>query len=85
MLGSGIQVIVNKNDYYKAREIIKEKLDPNNTELICPYCGSNNIGLGLGKRKGLKIFNMIIAVLSTFPLGNLKPKFYCKKCKEEIN
>jgi len=84
MLGSGIQIIVNEIDFNKAREIIKDKIEPNNEELYCPNCGSNDIGLGLGKRKGLKIFNIMIALLSVFPMGNLKPKFYCKKCREEV-
>jgi len=68
-----------------AREIIKDKLEPNNQELVCPSCGSENIVLGFGERKGFKIFNIIIAILSFFPLGNLKPKYYCKDCKTEIS
>ena len=84
MMGSGIQIMLNEEDFFKAREIIKDKLEPNNQELVCPNCGSENIALGLGKRKGFKIFNIIIAILSFFPLGNLKPKYYCKDCKIEI-
>lgn len=85
MLGSGIQIIINEKDSEKAREILKYKIEPNILDLICPNCGSKNIGLGLGKRKGLKILNIIIALLSSFPMGNLKPKYYCKDCKTEIN
>lgn len=84
MLGSGIQVIVNEIDYTNAREIIKDKIEPNNEEITCPNCGSKDIGLGLGKRKGLKIINILIAVFSMIPLGNLKPKFYCKTCRDGI-
>jgi hypothetical protein len=84
MLGSGIQIIVIENDYHNAREIITDKLKPNNKELICPYCNSNSIGLGLGKHKIFKIMNIVIAILAGIPFGNLKPKFYCQECKEEI-
>ena len=84
MLGAGVQIIVSENDLLKARQIINDKLEPDNTELICPHCGSNKIGLGIGKHKGLKIFNMLIAVFALIPLGNLKPKYYCKKCKKEL-
>ncbi len=84
MLGSGIQIIVNEKDNEKAREILKDKIEPNNLELVCPNCGSENIGLGLGKGKVFKVFNIIIALLSFFPIGNLKPKYYCKSCNTEI-
>lgn len=76
MLGSGIQIIVLEKDREKAREI--------NLDLICANCSSQNIGLGLGKRKGFTIFNIIIALLSAFPMGNLKLKYYCKDCKTEV-
>jgi len=85
MLGSGIQIIINERDIVKAKDIIKDKIEPNNSKLICPNCGSENIGLGLGQRKVFKIFNIIIALISFFPIGNLKPKYYCKECKIEIN
>jgi uncharacterized protein YlaI len=84
IMGSGVQVIIDAKDIIKAREIISNKLSPENKDIICPYCHSKNIGLGIGKNKILKIFNMIIAVLMIIPLGNLKPRYYCKDCKNEI-
>jgi len=84
MLGSGIQIIVNENDIDKARNLLKDRIEPNNTKIVCQNCGSENIGLGLGRRKVLKIFNIIIALLAFFPIGNLKPRYYCKDCKTEI-
>jgi len=84
MLGSGIQIIVNADDIDKARSLLKDKIEPNNTKIVCPNCGSENIGLGLGKGKVFKIFNIIIALLALFPIGNLKPRYYCKDCKTEI-
>lgn len=85
MLGSGIQIIVNEKDIEKAIDLIKDKIEPNNSKLVCQDCGSENIGLGLGKRKVFKVFNIIIALLSFFPIGNLKPRYYCRDCKTEIN
>ena len=85
MMGSGIQIIIFEDDYSKAREIIADKIDPDNTELICLNCGSSNIKLGLGKRKRFKIINVIIALISFLPIGNLTPKYFCKDCKTEIN
>ncbi len=84
MLGSGIQIFVNADDIAKARSLLKDKIEPNNTKIVCPNCGSKNIGLGLGKGKVFKIFNIIIALLALFPIGNLKPRYYCKDCKTEI-
>ena len=84
MLGGGIQIYVNEEDYERARELIKDKIEPDNTEIICPYCGSNDIKLGFGKHKWMKIFNIFIAIFIVIPLGNLKPKYYCNNCKEEI-
>jgi len=82
MLGSGIQIIINEQDIHKAREILKDKIEPNNLELVCPNCGSTHIGFGKGKT--FRIFNTIIALLSSFPIGNLKPKYYCNDCNKEI-
>jgi len=84
MLGFGVQVMIHKEDYEKARELVKDKLQPDNTDIVCPYCGSHRIGLGLGKHKWLKIFNILLAFMVAIPVGNLKPKYYCKDCKQEI-
>ena len=84
MLGSGIQLIVREEDLEKARIILKDIIEPDNNKLVCPNCGSTNIGLGLGKGKFIKLFNILIAVLMAIPMGNLKPKYYCRDCKTEI-
>lgn len=84
MLGTGIQVIINKKDLKAAHEILKDSLVPANIDLVCPKCGSENISIGLGKRNGL-FLNILIAILMVIPIGNLKPKYYCKDCYEEIN
>lgn len=73
-----------KNDIEKATQIIKDKLEPDNIEITCPFCGSKDIKLGFGKNKGFKIFNILIAFLMLIPIGNLKPKYYCRSCKNGI-
>jgi hypothetical protein len=84
MLGGGVQVMVDESDYDKARDILREKISPSDEKPICPYCGSDNIKLGLGKKKCLWIINILLAVSASFPLGNLKPKYYCRECHEEF-
>ena len=84
MLGSGIQILVNENDYDIARALIPDKINPNQCKLTCPNCGSSKITLGIGKKKTLKIFNIIISLLYLMPMGNLKPGYYCKECKTEF-
>ena len=84
MLGFGIQVMIYEADMAKARELVKDKLNPDNKAIVCPYCGSDKISLGLGRHKAMKIFNIFAALLVSIPMGNLKPKYYCKQCKEEI-
>jgi len=84
MLGSGIQLMIDEKDEVEAKKILKEYIEPNNVEMICPYCGSQNIVLGLGRNKGFKILNMLIAILAFLPLGHIKPKYYCKDCNKEI-
>jgi hypothetical protein len=84
MLGFSVQVMIDEADLERARELVKDKLEPDNKAIICPYYGSDKIGLGLGKHKAMKLFNIFATLLAFIPLGNLKPKYYCKQCKEEI-
>jgi len=85
MLGSGIQIFVNEEDFEKARVLLKDRIEPDNLNLVCHNCGSKNIRLGIGKGKIFKFLNIIIAVLAVIPMGNLKPKYYCADCKSEVN
>lgn len=84
ILGSGVQIMVWEADYAPARELIRDKLEPQIQELVCPICGSHEIGLGVGRHKGTKFFQMLASILFLIPMGNLKPKYYCKKCRTEI-
>ena len=84
MLGGGVQVLVCQSEFEAAKEIIKDKIDPASEEIICPHCGSNEIGIGLGDMRYAKILFILIAILSAMPIGNIKSRYYCRKCKEEI-
>jgi len=84
LFGAGVQVFVMECDYEKSRELVKDKLDPEKTERVCPFCGSTDIRMGLGKHKLMKLFNILLAILIIIPIGNVRIKYYCKTCKEEI-
>jgi len=84
LFGSGVQVFVIEDDYEKSRELLKDKIEPEQVETVCPFCGSTDIVLGLGKHKSLKIFNVLLAFLIAIPIGNVRVRQYCKACKEEL-
>ena len=84
LFGAGVQVVVMESDYLRSRELVKDKLEPENVEKVCPYCGSTDISIGFGKHKILKIFNVLLAILIAIPIGNIRVRYYCKTCKEEI-
>ena len=84
LFGAGVQVVVMESDYERSRELVKDKLEPENVEKVCPYCGSTDISIGFGKHKILKIFNVLLAILIAIPIGNIRVRYYCKTCKEEI-
>lgn len=85
MLGSGIQIMVHEDDLTKALEILMQK---NEEDAItqCPYCGSGNIGYGIGgKGSWKKYLSIVLTVFFVGPLGYLKNRYYCKQCKEEFS
>ncbi len=82
--GFGINIMIKKEDYDAAYALVKDKVEPNNKVIVCPYCGSQRVGLGLGNHKWMKLFSIFFALMAFVPLGNLKPKYFCKDCKQEI-
>jgi len=84
LFGSGVQVFVIEEDYEKSRELLKDKIEPEQAETVCPFCGSTEIGMGLGKYKALKVFNILLAFMIAIPIGNVRIRQYCKVCKEEL-
>lgn len=82
MLGSGIQIYVNKESYDQAISIINENTATD--KVTCPYCGSENVVFNLGAHKTRKIVTIILSLLVFIPFGNIKNKSYCKNCKSEF-
>lgn len=82
MLGSGVQIFVDEDDYEKALEILhdQQKID----EIKCPYCNSKNVTFGLGEKKLKKIFVVIMSLLAGTPFGNVNNTYYCKDCNKEF-
>ena len=84
LFGSGVQLFVMERDYEKSKELVIDKLEPELVDKVCPYCGSTDIKMGLGKHRILKLFNILLAIIIAIPIGNLRVRYYCKTCKEEI-
>lgn len=84
IMGAGVQIFVLESDYDRALAII-EKNEPQ-AKKYCPFCGSDDICIGLGKRKYTKAF---FAFLSAFflvtPMGNIRATCQCKQCKAEFD
>lgn len=83
MLGSGIQILVDKEDYDRAIAILDRR---NNVEVrVCPYCNSNNISYGLGtKHRFKKLIALGIALVIASPVQHIKQTYYCRDCKSEF-
>jgi len=78
-IGHGIQIMVKEIDLEKARVIIKDILEPQITEVLCPHCKSQNIVIGSANPL-LRLFSIMLAIMAAFPFGTPKPKFYCRNC-----
>ena len=82
MLGSGIQIMINEEDYEKSSELIQKNKTVDT--LNCPNCNSANIAFGFGNRRGLKMLGVFFSLFTFIPFGNLKRNYYCKDCKCEF-
>ena len=83
MFDAGIQLMINEDDLEKASEILELK-QVINTEIICPYCSSQNVKFGFGKHKIKRLFAIFISLLTFIPFNNIKFTYYCKDCKTEF-
>jgi len=82
ILGSGVQVLVDKDDLDSAREILRKRRDGD--VVACPECGSKNIKYGLGTTKRFKkIFALILAIALASPTKHIRQTYYCTDCKHE--
>jgi DNA-directed RNA polymerase subunit RPC12/RpoP len=83
MLGSGIQILVDKDDLETARQIVEKRTKREVT--TCPHCDSKNINYGLGTtRRSKKIIAILISFLTGSPTRHIKPTYYCNDCKAEF-
>lgn len=83
MLGAGIQVLVDKDDFERASEILNKR---NSRDIeVCPNCGSSNISYGLGSRHRFKkLFALLIAFVIATPVRHVKQTHFCKDCSTEF-
>lgn len=82
ILGSGVQILVDKEDYDWARAI----LDKRNADVqACPNCNSKNIAFGLGTKHRIKrLIAIAIALIIGSPIRHIRQTYYCKDCKTEF-
>jgi len=82
MLGSGIQILVRKDNYDRAKRILeKDKAQVT----ACPNCNSNNIKYGLGTRHRFKkMFALLLTSMFALPSRHIKQTYYCDDCKHEF-
>jgi len=82
MLGAGIQIMIEEENYERATQLLNIKENP---EIIrCPKCNSENVSFGLGKNRTTKLFFAILSALITVPLGNIESTYYCKNCNQDF-
>lgn len=84
IMGGGVQVLVMECDLERALEILYR-----NTPLdkkYCPYCGSEDIYISLGKRKYSKLFFALFSgLLAGTPLGNIRNVYQCSVCRKDFD
>jgi DNA-directed RNA polymerase subunit RPC12/RpoP len=83
VLGSGIQVLVDRGDFEAAREILEKRRKKD--IVTCPECGSRNIKYGLGPTlKTSKILALILSLIIAAPTRHIRQTYYCNDCKHEF-
>lgn len=84
LLGFGVEIMIKEDDLVRACELLTDKFEPEKPITICPFCGSNRIGIGYVKNKIFMYLRILLAMFLVRPLGNVNTKYYCKQCKKEI-
>ena len=81
ILGSGADLMINKEDYEKAAKI----LDLNSSkDVVCPNCNSSNIKISLGNNWFKKAIVIVISLFYSVPFNNINSIYLCKDCKTEF-
>ena len=82
IMGAGIQLMVDENDYEKAHKLINPATKSD--KILCPNCNSDNVVLGLGRNKYKKILLAIVSLFAFVPIGKTINHYCCKDCKTEF-
>jgi hypothetical protein len=83
ILGSGIQILVDKDDFESANALLEKRRAKD--VLTCPECGSQNIKYGLGTTsKTSKLVALILSLLMASPTRHIRQTYYCNDCKREF-
>jgi hypothetical protein len=83
ILGAGIQILVHKDDYDRAKQVLGKK--DNSDIQVCPNCNSSHIEYGLGKKHRIKkLIAIAIALIVVTPARHIRQTYYCKDCKTEF-
>lgn len=80
--GGGIHIMIREEDVVEAIEIVNPERSKNE---LCPFCGSDKIKYGIGTRRMTKIATVLMSLLVLIPFGNIRNKYYCANCKNEIS
>jgi len=73
--------MVFEEDYHKAASLLNQQ----DTDIIlCPFCNSEHIRVGLGKYKYRKLFAIILSIISATPVNNIENTYYCLDCKSDL-
>lgn len=78
MMGSGVQVFVQEEDYDKAKKLMEQYYKKETLE--CPYCHSKNVVPSIGKNKFGKILSILLSIIALVPFNNIKNTYRCKDC-----
>lgn len=77
IIGGGIQVMVEEEEYERALEIVGKSTD---CSICCPICGSVDLVFTLGKSKAKKMIAIFLSLFVFVPFGNIKASYRCKQC-----
>lgn len=82
MMGAGVGVMIDDKDLETAQKVLAGSASEQ--KKVCPYCGSEDIVFGLGRRKLGKIAVILLSLLLIIPFGNIRKKYFCKTCRSEF-
>lgn len=83
MMGGMIRIYVLESDLALAQELLDEPAQKTE-QLVCPECGSENVKYGLGKKKILKYFSLLLSFLVLIPLLPNLMVYRCRDCGHEF-